>query len=183
MVTVVTRENYFEAAIGLLSQEGYPGLKQATVCRALKVTTGSFYNYFTNWKDFTDQLLQNWLAERTLQLVALAESEADPYDRLDLLRRVTLTLPHRAEAAIRVWANVDPDVRAAQEAADKERLGVVHHAATQMLGDTPDALLYAKWGVYLLIGFEQFQGEQDLHSLDWSLQQLMEALAARRIDT
>ena len=119
MARVVTRERYFEGAIDLLSTVGYTGLKQATLCRTLGVTTGSFYNYFTNWKDFTGQLMTNWLAERTTMLVALAESEPDPYRRLDLLRTVTLALPHRAEAAIRMWANVDPDVRAAQHEADE----------------------------------------------------------------
>ena len=41
MARVVTREQYFEGAIELLSTAGYTGLKQATLCRVQRATSAN----------------------------------------------------------------------------------------------------------------------------------------------
>src|SRR5690606_9306800 len=140
---MATKQDYFDAAFDMLSAEGYSALKQAPLCKRLNVTTGSFYHYFQNWHDFTSQLLDHWLADRTTRLVGLTGDQDDPLEQLETLLEFALALPHRAEAAIRVWSRVDPEVGAVQERVDRSRTEVVLRAARAVFDDEREALARA----------------------------------------
>ena len=135
MAIVASRDDYFRAALQILSSDGYAGLKLAPLCRSLKVTSGSFYNYFGSWPAFRSQFLQQWLEDRTLQLVGLARSEVAPVRRLHLLIDFSCNLPHRAEAAIRAWSHSDPEVRRVQAEVDAQRTIVVFDTMNAVLAD------------------------------------------------
>jgi len=107
-----SRERFFDAGQEILATEGYGSLKLAAVCQALDVTTGAFYHSFTNWSDFTSELLENWRRERTTLIAEVARSAGDPVKQLQSLLAATLELRHGSEAAIRIWAAVDPAVAA-----------------------------------------------------------------------
>jgi AcrR family transcriptional regulator len=173
------KQDYFDTAFELLSEQGYSALKQASLCKRLRVTTGSFYHYFDNWHDFTSQLLEHWLTARTTQLVTLAQQHQDPIDQLDALLQFALELPHRAEAAIRVWSKVDPEVRVIQDAVDSQRMGVVVHAVRAILKDEQDALNHARWGLYLLAGYQELDSGEDPAALEWVLRRLLDELKER----
>ncbi|MBH0776703.1 TetR/AcrR family transcriptional regulator [Nocardia bovistercoris] len=181
MAAIATRENYFEAAFALLSSRGYGALKLAPVCEHLGVTTGSFYHYFKNWRDFTAQFLDHWLARSTTQLVEFVQRLDSPIDQLDALLHFAVSLPHRAEAAIRVWSTVDAEVAAIQRAVDEQRRQVVLAAARQVFADDEEALRHAQWGTYLLVGYQQLDaGEGDTAPLEWALARLLDEFARRR---
>lgn len=173
MATLVTRDEYFAAALEILSTDGYGSLKLAPVCKLLKVTTGSFYNYFSSWQDFKEELLRAWLKERTLQLVDLAQIEVEPVRQLELLLDFSAGLPHRAESAIRAWSHSDAEVRAIQSIVDTQRYNAVYGAMSTLLGDAGEAERYARLGLYILIGFQQLEPPQEVEYLRWSLQQLI----------
>ncbi|WP_044476105.1 TetR/AcrR family transcriptional regulator [Rhodococcus aetherivorans] len=173
MATLVTRDEYFAAALEILSTDGYGKLKLAPVCKLLKVTTGSFYNYFASWQDFKTEFLQAWLKGRTLQLVDLAQTEAEPVRRLEILLDFAAGLPHRAESAIRAWSHSDAEVAAIQAVVDAQRFKVVYGAMSTVLADAEDAERYAYLGLYILIGFQQLEPPQDVEHLRWSLRQLI----------
>lgn len=170
------KQDYFDTAFELLSEQGYSALKQAAVCKRLRVTTGSFYHYFENWHDFTSQLLEHWKTERTTQLVEAAQQHGDPLDQLEALLQFALNLPHRAEAAIRVWSKVEPEVRLIQDAVDAQRLEVVVHATRAILGDEDEALNHARWGLYLLAGYQELDFGQDPEALEWVLRRVLLSL-------
>ncbi|MFI7669604.1 TetR/AcrR family transcriptional regulator [Nocardia sp. NPDC049526] len=176
---MASKQDYFDTAFELLSEQGYSALKQAPLCKRLRVTTGSFYHYFENWHDFTSQLLEHWRTERTTQLVELAQQSKDPIDQLDALLQFALDLPHRAEAAIRVWSKVDPEVRAVQEAVDAQRLEVVLRAARAILDDEDEALNHARWGLYLLAGYQELDSGEDPAALEWVLRRLLNELTEK----
>ncbi|MGV9668166.1 TetR/AcrR family transcriptional regulator [Nocardia niigatensis] len=176
------KQDYFDTALELLSEQGYSALKQATLCKRLRVTTGSFYHYFENWHDFTSQLLEHWQAERTTQLVEAAQQHRDPLAQLDALLRFALALPHRAEAAIRVWSKVDPEVRSIQDAVDAQRLEVVAHAARAILDDEEEALHHARWGLYLLAGYQELDSGENPEALEWVLSRLLQELRDRSVE-
>lgn len=171
---------FFDQGMEILTRDGFAGLRMAPLCSDLGLTTGAFYHSFNNWKDFTDQLLNHWHVERTTRLVELVEENADPLTRLATLIEMTVALPHRAEAAIRVWSLSDPDAAIIQKSVDTERYDVVYSAFLEMTGDPTLARNYAHAGMYLLIGFEQAESIQDLESLGWSLDQLRQAAAAHQ---
>ena len=126
MAGVVSREAYFETGLDVLSDLGYGGLKLAEVCNRLGVTTGSFYHYFSGWPAYTRELVENWMKERTVLVIEFLKNEPDPRRRIDSLIQVGLELPHGAEAAIRAWSSVDPDVYDIQVQVDQQRFDIMY---------------------------------------------------------
>jgi AcrR family transcriptional regulator len=176
----VTRNDYFDAALAILSADGFGGLKQAALCKALRVTTGSFYHCFDSWQEFKTAFLGTWLQQRTTQLVELAAREAEPVARLSLLEEFAATLPHRAEAAIRAWAACDKEVADVQLAVDQQRHDVVRGAMTEILGESAEAENYTLLGLYILAGYQQLQPPQDVAGLRWALTHLIEDVVGVR---
>ena len=133
MGAVASRESYFETGLDVLSDLGYGGLKLAEVCQRLGVTTGSFYHYFPNWTAYTSQLVAHWRAGMTCRIVESVQAETGSATRIDRLIQAALTLPHGAEAAIRVWSRVDPQVRSVQAAVDRQRFDIMYESAFEIL--------------------------------------------------
>ena len=176
MASVVSREAYFETGLEVLSDLGYGGLKLAEVCNRLGVTTGSFYHYFPSWSAYTRELVGHWMEARTLQVVEAVRSEPDPRRRIDTLIQVGLSLPHGAEAAIRVWSSVDPEVHAVQAAVDQQRYDIMCESAIEILQNKRQAQIFAAWGVYVLVGYEQATLPRDAGALEWIAGRLLDAL-------
>ena len=180
MAGVVSREAYFETGLDVLSDLGYGGLKLAEVCNRLGVTTGSFYNYFSGWPAFTRELLENWMEERTVLVIDFLRRETDPRRRIDRLVQVGLELPHGAEAAIRAWSSLDPDVYAIQVKVDQQRYDIMYSSALEILQNHHQAEMFARWAVYLLVGHEQATLPRDTAALAWIAKQLTDALDSGR---
>jgi AcrR family transcriptional regulator len=162
---------FFEAGLDLLAEEGYGALKLAPLCRRVGVTTGSFYHAFPNWPTYTNALLQHWWEERTDRARVLAGEEEDPARRVELLVRAAVDLPHRAEAAIRVWAGVDPVVARLQREVDEQRLATVTEALAAVMPPGSDDLArdLAQTAVFLLVGYEQSHASGGREALEWAL--------------
>lgn len=180
MAAILSRQAYFETALEVLAELGYGGLKLAEVCNRLGVTTGSFYHYFTSWPVFTRELIQHWLEARTVQHVEFVRAVSDPRERLDSLIQIGRTLPHGAEAAIRSWSSADSTVHAVQAEVDRQRFDTLYESALEVLGDERQAQLFASWGMYLLIGYEQALLPRDSGAFAWISDQLLEALDSGR---
>lgn len=180
MAGVVSRESYFETGLEVLSDRGYGGLKLAEVCNRLGVTTGSFYHYFPNWASYTRELIAHWHEARTLRVVESLRADADPHHRIESLIGEALALPHGAEAAIRVWSSLDPDVYAMQAAVDQLRFDILYESALELIGDERTAHCFAAWGVYLVVGFEQSTLPRDVDALQWISTQMRDALESGR---
>ena len=165
---------FFAAGMEILAEDGYGGLKLADLCLRVRVTSGSFYHHFDSWQDFTHQLVEHWRDERTLRLVELARAEVDPAERVELLLRFGVSLPHSAEAAIRVWSGLDPFVAEVQESVDRERLDVSTQALEALTDDPNVASDLALAAFYLLVGFEQATGDRDARELERFLRMLQD---------
>jgi AcrR family transcriptional regulator len=176
MASVVSREAYFETGLDVLSDLGYGGLKLAEVCHRLGVTTGSFYHFFTNWPTYTKDLVAYWVQGRTVLVIQAVRGETDPRRRIDTLIQVGLKLPHGAEAAIRVWSSLDPHVHAVQAAVDRQRFDIMYSSAYEILQNKRQAEVFARWAVYLLVGYEQSALPPDAAALEWIAGRLQVAL-------
>jgi AcrR family transcriptional regulator len=179
MVGGISRESYFETGLDVLSDVGYGGLKLAEVCNRLGVTTGSFYHYFPSWSAFTHALVGHWLQQRMDGMV-VAYAEPDPRRRIDTIIEHAMALPHGAEAAIRVWSSIDPEVFAMQSTVDQRRFDVMFDSAFAILGNEHQARVFASWAMYLLIGYEQSTLPRDTVGLRWVADQLLDALDSGR---
>ncbi|WP_433803164.1 TetR/AcrR family transcriptional regulator [Actinomycetospora sp. CA-084318] len=169
-----TREAFFDAALGLLADAhddgtghdtaARAGLKLAPLCRAVGVTTGSFYHHFDGWDGFVVALLEHWETTETARLVEAASREADAGERLGLLTHLALTFPHEAEAAIRAWAHVDARVARVQRRVDDARRDVVAACVRTLRPDDEDDEL-AELAIDALIGFQQRLRPMDVDAL------------------
>lgn len=183
MASVVSREAYFETGLDVLSDLGYGGLKLAEVCNRLGVTTGSFYHYFANWSAYTRDLVAHWEQVRTVGVIETLAREPNPRTRIGALINEALVLPHGAESAIRVWSSIDRDVHAVQLDVDQQRFDVLHDSALEILGNEHQAGLFASWGLYLLVGYEQALVRCTPEDLRWIADQLLDALDSGRFGT
>jgi AcrR family transcriptional regulator len=154
MRLVVTREDYFEAALAVLAQEGHHALKMTPLCRSLGVTTGSFYNYFGSWENFPPELLAYWEREKTVRLLELATAARTPRERRATMRRLVSELPHEAESAIRAWGNGDPGVASVLHRVDEERLDAIRTVIADTVTNRRRADLLARMGLSILVGIQ-----------------------------
>ncbi|QTI69013.1 TetR/AcrR family transcriptional regulator [Gordonia polyisoprenivorans] len=168
-----TAQDYFDAAYGLLAEGGYGKLKLADLCERMGVTTGGFYHCFKSWSDFTRQFLDNWHRDRTTRLIDTVAAESDPRKRLSLLLETAASLPHKAEAAIRVWSTTDRDVEILQRSVDLERKHIVTETFRSMSLTEREAHLRATTALYLVIGHELSGQAGDSEALRWSLNALI----------
>lgn len=155
MAPGAVRDSFFETGLEILAEQGFGGLKLAELCRRLGVTTGSFYHYFAGWPAYTTALVAYWRQDRTVRLIDAIRTEADPRRRIETIIEVALSLPHNAEAAIRSWSSVDPDVHRVQTEVDHERFQIICNSALEIVGDQRQAEVYAAWAVFVFVGYEQ----------------------------
>lgn len=157
MPVVVTREDYFAAAMTVLAGEGFSALKIGRLCKAVGVTTGSFYHYFGSWDGFVTELLEYWEREQTARILHLATVPDDPAERVATLKELALTLPHEAEAAIRAWSNTNPTIADFQRRVDGERLEALRQVVAGVVSDAKTAEYLAFVGITLLVGLQQWR--------------------------
>ncbi|MET0188312.1 MAG: TetR/AcrR family transcriptional regulator [Pseudonocardia sediminis] len=157
----IAAEQYFGAAMTILARDGAAGLKIGPLCRALGVTSGSFYHHFGSWAGFVRALLQYWEAEQTSRVVEMARATADPVERMLVLKRLTVELPHDSEAAIRAWSSMDPEVGRSQRRVDAQRRMAVEQVIAGVVGDQEVAGRLAVLGLSILAGFQQTCSPRD----------------------
>ena len=152
---LVTKEEYFQAAMNILATEGSGQIKVTTLCAALGVTSGSFYGYFGNLAGFINEFLQYWEESQTERIAAMASMETDNRVRIRLLKELAADLPHAAEGAIRSWAHTNPDVAKMQQFVDDRRLEALSTLFKPALGSAKESREMARFGLTLLIGLQQ----------------------------
>lgn len=151
----VAAEQYFESAMTILGRDGAAGLKIGPLCRSLGVTSGSFYHHFGGWAAFVRGLLQYWESQQTDRVVELARATADPIERVRVVKRLTVELRHDAEAALRAWAQIDPEVGRAQARVDAQRRSALEQVVADVVESREVAHRLAIFGYSLFVGFQQ----------------------------
>lgn len=168
-----SRERYFTAAQEILTDQGFGHLKMTALHRRLGVSSGSFYHFFAGWDDFVAQFLHHWIAQ-TAEISAQAQQTSDPFDRLETLRLLSRSVPHAAEAAIRMWSTTNAAVATAQRHVDAQRLAIIAEAVSTagVTGVRVDRL--ARHGLSIIVGWQQLSHPFDMHGLDELLSQFIE---------
>jgi AcrR family transcriptional regulator len=158
---LVTKIDYFTAALTVLADEGHGALKIGSLCRGLGVTAGSFYNYFGSLDGFVSELLGYWEQEKTQRIFAAASALADPVDRVKLVKSLAVELPHEAETAIRAWAHINPVVAETQQRVDQERQTALREVLAGVIPIEREADELAIMGLSLLVGIQQWRSPVD----------------------
>lgn len=166
MPTIVSKQEYFDAALDVLAKAGFKALNIGLMCRTLGVTSGSFYHHFGNWDGFVGQLLEIWESKQVVVLQDMAFGSGDPERDLKSLRELTLALNHEAEAAIRAWGGNNDMVRAAQSRVDESRVKTVHKAINRTIRDSRKSDVITALGMDMLVGYQQRLGHGDRVGFD-----------------
>lgn len=180
MTARAVRDAFFETGLEILAEQGFGGLKLAEVCGRQGVTTGSFYHYFPSWSAYTHDLVAYWRQDRTVRIIDAIRTETDPRRRITAIIEVALSLPHNAEAAIRAWSSVDPDVQRVQTEVDQQRFDILYESALELVSDARQAQTYAAWSVFVFVGYEQSTLPREGRMFEWISNQMLDDLEAGR---
>lgn len=119
------RNAYFNAAFKILGESGSEALTVDTLCARLGATKGSFYHHFAGTADFVNALMSCWVDSAGQLITELKEmviAEGDPCRTMErIIPLLSARQPHEAEAALRAWANSNPQVAAGVEQYDRAR--------------------------------------------------------------
>ena len=179
MRRLVHREDYFEAALEILATRGPSDLKIGSLCKAIKVTTGSFYGYFGSFDGFVGEFLEYWEATQTQRILEIASSLPDPGERIHAVKELASALPHEAEAAIRSWAHHHPIVAVAQKRVDERRVDALTAILEPATGSREEAHRLALMGITLLVGLQQWRSPITKTDFDLIFDQYEQVVTSR----
>jgi AcrR family transcriptional regulator len=124
----LTRQDWIEAAIELLSSAGVGAVSVEQLAASLDVTRGSFYHHFRDREDLLKGMLdywaQRWTYEVRDQIAALSLDPATTL--LALMRAIRKNRAADYDAPFRAWALHDPLARRVVEQVDRVRLALIH---------------------------------------------------------
>lgn len=120
----LSREQWLEAALKVVSREGGAKLRIDTLVRQVGVTKGSFYWHFKDREDFVRCLIDYWHEHYTLSVSEhLDQIEGTPHEKLSILMEmVFVERLTRHDLAIRSWAVADPGLQTMVKRTDEHRL-------------------------------------------------------------
>ena len=95
----LSRTDWLEQGLQLLSTEGPQHLKIDTLCHVLGVTKGSFYHHFKHHAAYVSALLEHWRANYTQQLIHAVAGIDDPQVRSQRLSELVYLKDMRPEVA------------------------------------------------------------------------------------
>lgn len=119
----------------MLAESGAGALTIELLTSRLGVTKGSFYHHFQHFQDYKEHLLSFYEEERTSQVIASAEQQEAPLDRLELILQATVHQPSLLEVSVRAWALQDRFVQSYQQRIDQRRLAYLADLAFQICHD------------------------------------------------
>ena len=151
----LTVDDWIDAGLTLIAQEGLRAVKIDRLCSGLGVTKGSFYWHFSDIQGYLDALAEAWAEEqRSSQASLEALRELEPEARLESMMR-QLTGPRQwiLERAMREWARQDPEVAARVRASDRSIYKEVRRAFLDAGFAPKEAGLRARAAFVLGVGF------------------------------
>jgi AcrR family transcriptional regulator len=175
-----SKDDYYRTALDLLADGGVGDLTIANLCTRLGVTTGSFYAHFAGIREFYTAFLEQWEAGRVYHLKEQVDSTVDPLGRIDLLRRLAISVNHEAESAIRGWARADPLVAEFQRRVDRFREKALVQAFLDIGIEKDEARVLARIGLTILVGTQQIEDKVDRKRLDLLFSEYQDWLGSRR---
>lgn len=121
----LSAKDWLDQGLDTLAKSGFTALKAEPLAKAMKVSRGSFYWHFADIGAFHAAILKHWSEVATEQVIAGLEATAKDRNALAVLLRGAFSSRPALENAIRTWATVDADARAAVQAIDLRRIGYI----------------------------------------------------------
>lgn len=125
--TPLDRNDWIQAAIEVLADEGVDGLRVEVLAKAFGVTKGSFYWHFKDRQDLLSAVLELWRDGRIRDIDKQTQA-AKGGERAKLMQLIEVYAANRnrrgiaIELAVRDWARRDGEAARVVEAVDMHRL-------------------------------------------------------------
>src|SRR3954452_13906548 len=148
-------DDWIDAGLELLAEEGPSGVKIDRLCVRLGVTKGSFYWHFTDLAAFLTAVADRWGQARDERRAAFAELEAlEPRERLSrMLDQFADPREWGPERAMREWARTDASVAQRVAQSDRWVFRAVRRVFLDLAFDAAEADARAKMLFYTGVGF------------------------------
>jgi AcrR family transcriptional regulator len=146
------RDDYYEAALEILEEKGFPALTASALCDTMNITRGAFYHHFDNFDEFVDGLLAFWELHYSHELINESVAIEDFAAMLKRETEMVSSLRHGAEVAIRAWGATDARVASAQRRVDRVRHDGLRIAFERHNIPAAASVLYADLALNTLIG-------------------------------
>ena len=144
--------DYFDVALQVLEESGFPALTASALCDRMGITRGSFYHHFESFDAFVDGLLEHWEQTYSRDLISLTADVPDLVDKLRRQAELAISLPHGAEAALRAWGTINSHVAEAQRRVDVLRIKELSRSLAEHGIPADLAAVYAAFLLNALIG-------------------------------
>src|SRR3954454_9433895 len=144
--TRLSVDDWVEAALELLAEDGPSGVKIDRLCVRLGVTKGSFYWHFTDLDAFLEALAGRWGDTRDERRAGFVELESvEPRERLSrMLEQFADPRQWALERAVREWARTDRSVAERVAETDRWVFKAVRQVFVDLGFDTAEAEVRAK---------------------------------------
>jgi AcrR family transcriptional regulator len=160
----LSSEDWIEAALSVLVQDGIEAVQITTLARQLQVTRGSFYWHFDSREALLDALIAEWRARNTGVMV---EAIADTPSLDDgILALFAVWVDHTRfdpalDQAIRYWARHDEALRKTVKAEDSARVAAIAGFFTRHGFHQPEAFIRARVIYFTQISYYALRVEED----------------------
>ena len=151
----LSAQDWLDQGLKALAKSGFTALKAETLAKAMGVSRGSFYWHFADISAFHTAILKHWREIAAEQIIAGVEAASGDENPLGLLLRRVFGERLAIENAVRIWASVDPVVRAAVQAIDRRRLGYIEGLMTKSGLSADTARARAQILYWAFLGFAQ----------------------------
>lgn len=153
----LTVDDWLDAAMQVLMSDGVGAIKISRLCDRLGVTKGSFYWHFTDISALMTALSDHCREiEETARRTLANLQELPPVERIQSMGELVSDTRRRSvEAAVRAWAETDPELQAAVVALDHTTFDVAQDAFVELGFSPVDAHARATALVYVGIGYMQ----------------------------
>src|SRR3954453_6469071 len=125
MADQLSAKDWLDLGLKTLAKSGFTALKAEPLAKAMGVSRGSFYWHFADIGAYHAAILKHWREVAAERIIADLEASSKHDNPLLLLLRRTFSSRLALENAVRSWATLDPEARAAVQATDRRRLSYV----------------------------------------------------------
>ncbi|MEL7343295.1 MAG: TetR/AcrR family transcriptional regulator [Pseudomonadota bacterium] len=134
-----------------LAAHGSEAVKLEAICKAAKLTRGSFYHHFEDHETFLTGLAEHWMATQTTNVAAAIEPNASPIEQGAALNDAAMNIDYRLELGIRELARRLPAIDRIVKQADAVRLGIIRTLYQQRYGldeSTAEGLAFIEYAAF-----------------------------------
>jgi AcrR family transcriptional regulator len=127
------RQDWLNIGIQTLIKKGIEAVRVEPLAKLLNVTRGSFYWHFKNRDDLLEEILNEWEARNTRNIIEQIEGlNSSPSVKLLSLLEIAAEDDNLLEKAVRVWSFNDARAAEAIARVDEQRLDYLQNLFIQL---------------------------------------------------